>query len=90
MQLGRVIGDVVATRKDSRFEGIALLMVQPLAADGQAVSEPRELSRLVAGKEIGRQMSLTVIRDGSERKLSAEIARLQGTAAATPTARSRW
>ena len=30
MQIGRVIGDVVATRKDARFDGITLLMVQPL------------------------------------------------------------
>jgi microcompartment protein CcmK/EutM len=34
VQLGRVIGDVVATRKDPRFAGIALLIVQPIAADG--------------------------------------------------------
>ena len=37
MQVGRVIGNVVATRKDAAFEGIKLLLVQPLAADGQAV-----------------------------------------------------
>ena len=36
MQIGRVIGDVVATRKDERFDGIPLLMVQPLAANGEA------------------------------------------------------
>jgi microcompartment protein CcmK/EutM len=35
MQLGRVIGDVVATRKDAAFEGVKLLLVQPLGADGQ-------------------------------------------------------
>jgi ethanolamine utilization protein EutN len=40
MQLGRVIGDVVATRKDPTFEGIALLLVQPLSADGEAVGRP--------------------------------------------------
>lgn len=37
MQLGLVIGDVVATRKDSLFEGIALLIVQPIAANGAPV-----------------------------------------------------
>lgn len=37
MQLGRVIGDVVATRKDPQFEGLKLLLVQPLSADGDAV-----------------------------------------------------
>ena len=40
MQIGRVIGDVVATRKDERFDGIPLLMVQPLAANGEAVGRP--------------------------------------------------
>lgn len=40
MQIGRVIGDVVATRKDERFDGIALLMVQPLTADGEPVGRP--------------------------------------------------
>ncbi len=34
MQLGRVIGDVVATRKDPQFDGIKLLIVQPVAGDG--------------------------------------------------------
>ena len=40
MQIGRVIGDVVATRKDERFDGIPLLMVQPLSASGEAVGRP--------------------------------------------------
>jgi microcompartment protein CcmK/EutM len=33
MQIGRVIGDVVATRKDERLVGLKLLVVQPLTAD---------------------------------------------------------
>jgi microcompartment protein CcmK/EutM len=40
VQIGRVIGDVVATRKDQRFDGIPLLMVQPLSATGEAVGRP--------------------------------------------------
>ena len=40
MQMARVIGDVVATRKDERFDGIPLLVVQPLAANGDAVGRP--------------------------------------------------
>jgi ethanolamine utilization protein EutN len=35
MQLARVIGDVVATRKDENLVGTKLLVVQPIAADGQ-------------------------------------------------------
>ena len=34
MQLARVIGDIVATRKDDNLSGITLLVLQPIAADG--------------------------------------------------------
>ena len=34
MQLARVIGDVVASRKEPAYEGIPLLIIQPIAADG--------------------------------------------------------
>jgi len=37
MQIARVIGDVVATRKDENLIGIKLLIVQPLAVDRQPV-----------------------------------------------------
>lgn len=40
MQLAKVIGDVVATRKDDNLSGIKLLIVQPLNADGQAAGRP--------------------------------------------------
>ena len=36
MQLARVIGDVVVTRKDEKLVGVKLLVLQPLAADGSA------------------------------------------------------
>ena len=48
MQIARVIGDVVATRKDPAFEGIKLLLVQPLTADGADVGRP-----LVAVDSVG-------------------------------------
>ena len=35
MQLAKVIGDVVATRKDENLVGAKLLILQPIAADGQ-------------------------------------------------------
>jgi ethanolamine utilization protein EutN len=35
MQLARVIGDVVSTRKEPGFDSLKLLVIQPLAADGQ-------------------------------------------------------
>jgi ethanolamine utilization protein EutN len=34
MQLAKVIGDVVVTRKDENLTGVTLLVLQPLAADG--------------------------------------------------------
>jgi ethanolamine utilization protein EutN len=37
MQLARVIGDVVATRKDENLIGTKLLIIQPLGADGRGV-----------------------------------------------------
>ena len=40
MQLARVIGDVVMSRKDENLEGITLLIVQPLTPDRQPAGRP--------------------------------------------------
>jgi microcompartment protein CcmK/EutM len=40
MQLARVIGDIVATRKEPAYDGIKLLVIQPLLADGSDVGRP--------------------------------------------------
>ena len=40
MQLARVIGDVVVTRKDESLVGIKLLIVQPLTPEREAVGRP--------------------------------------------------
>jgi ethanolamine utilization protein EutN len=48
MQLARVIGDVVVTRKDENLLGITLLIVQPLTPDRQPVGRP-----LVAADSVG-------------------------------------
>lgn len=40
MELGRVIGTVVATRKDPSLKGIKLQLVQPLHSDGTDNGEP--------------------------------------------------
>ena len=37
MQIGRVIGDVVMTRKDANLTGLPLLLVQPLTPDHKPV-----------------------------------------------------
>lgn len=48
MQLARVIGHVVATRKDENLAGLKLLVVQPLTADRQPAGKP-----LVAVDSVG-------------------------------------
>ena len=48
MQLARVIGNVVATRKEPSFEGVKLLLVQPVALDGSDTGRP-----LVAVDSVG-------------------------------------
>jgi len=48
MQMARVIGDVVATRKDPSFDSIKLLLVQPIGADGRDAGRP-----LVAVDSVG-------------------------------------
>jgi microcompartment protein CcmK/EutM len=40
MQIGRVIGNVVTTRKEPAYEGIKLLLVQPLTPDGKDSGRP--------------------------------------------------
>ncbi len=40
MQIGRVIGDVVATRKQPGFDGITLLLVQPLGPQREPQGRP--------------------------------------------------
>jgi microcompartment protein CcmK/EutM len=40
MQLAKVIGDVVSTRKDEQLQGIKLLIVQPLTPERQPVGRP--------------------------------------------------
>ena len=48
MQLGRVIGDVIVTRKDESLVGIKLLIVQPLTPAREAAGRP-----LVAADAVG-------------------------------------
>ena len=48
MQLARVIGDVVVTRKDEQLAGIKLLLLQPLSPTREAAGRP-----LVAVDSVG-------------------------------------
>ena len=40
MQLGRVIGNVVATRKSQKLDGAKLLLVQPVTPQGAPIASP--------------------------------------------------
>jgi microcompartment protein CcmK/EutM len=55
VQLARVIGDVVSTRKDENLHAIKLLVLQPLAADGTASGRT-----LVAVDAVGAGVGETV------------------------------
>jgi microcompartment protein CcmK/EutM len=55
MQLARVIGDVVTTRKDSNLTGVTLLVLQPIAPDGRAIGRT-----LVAVDSVGAGPGETV------------------------------
>jgi microcompartment protein CcmK/EutM len=56
MILARVVGTVVATRKDARLEGFKLLIVKPVSAEGQ--DEP---GYVIAVDTVGAGSKETVI-----------------------------
>lgn len=55
MQLAKVLGDIVATRKDENLSGLTLLVLQPLAADGSPSGRT-----LVAVDSVGAGVGETV------------------------------
>jgi serine protease Do len=46
-----------------------------VAVEGETIKEARDLSRKIANVAPGKQVSLTVYRDGKERTVSIEVAR---------------
>ena len=55
MQLAKVIGDVIVTRKDDNLAGRTLLVLQPIGADGKASGRT-----LVAVDSVGAGVGETV------------------------------
>lgn len=55
VQLAKVIGDVVITRKDENLAGLTLLVLQPIAADGTATGRT-----LVAVDSVGAGVGETI------------------------------
>jgi ethanolamine utilization protein EutN len=59
MQIGRVVGTVVATQKNRKLEGAKLLLVQPLTLDG----EPRGTTLLTidsVGAGVGEKVLVVI------------------------------
>ena len=59
MQIGRVLGTVVSTQKHGKLEGAKLLLVQPLALDGQ----PRGVAVLTidsVGAGVGERVLIVI------------------------------
>ena len=46
-----------------------------LKVDGQALTSSRELSRMIAGLEVGKQARITILRDGKEMTRSVKLAK---------------
>ena len=73
MQLGRVVGTVVASTKAAGLEGVKFLLVQPLdrsqkdigspvvAADGVAAAGPGELVYFVGSREAAQALPETFV-----------------------------
>ncbi len=73
MQLGRVVGTVVATEKSPGLEGVRFLIVQPLdkhqaergrpvvAADAVAMAGPGEVVYFVAAREAAEAMPVRFV-----------------------------
>jgi ethanolamine utilization protein EutN len=55
MQLAKVLGDVIVTRKDENLAAVPLLVIQPLNADGSAAGRT-----LVAVDAVGAGVGETV------------------------------
>lgn len=67
MTLGRVVGTVVATRKDPRLEGHPLLLVKPVSPDGK-----EEAGYVVAVDTVGAGFHERVITvSGSSARMAA-------------------
>ena len=64
MQLARVIGDVVVTRKDEALVGIKLLIVQPLTPDRQPAGRPL-VAADAAGAGVGDEVFFVRGREAS-------------------------
>jgi ethanolamine utilization protein EutN len=80
MILGRVVGNVVATRKHEKLEAKALLLVQPISLNGENEGDP-----LLAVDTVGAGAGETVIVVIEGRSTSQAMGRKQSPANAAIT-----
>jgi ethanolamine utilization protein EutN len=66
MLLGRVLGSVVATQKNEKFEGAKLLLVQPLDLDGR---DRGAAVLAIDGVDAGAGDRVLLIQDGRSAQL---------------------
>lgn len=72
MQLARVIGEVVATRKEPALAGLKLLVVEPLAPDRQPAGRPL-VAADAAGAGVGEEVFFVRGREASYPFLPREV-----------------
>ena len=72
MMLARVVGTVVASRKDAGLDGSTLLLVQPLATDGTASGKPIVAVDSI-GSGVGEQVFYVKGREAALPFLPAEV-----------------
>jgi ethanolamine utilization protein EutN len=70
MQIGRVVGQAVATVKHKSLEGWRLLVVQPLGAGGAADGEPLLVIDML-GAGIGHQVMISSDGAGARKLVNA-------------------
>ena len=69
MELARVVGTVVATRKEARLEGFKILLLQMAREDGRA-----EGASLVALDSVGAgEVELVLVVRGSSARLACDL-----------------
>ena len=88
MQLARVIGDVVATRKDPGFDSTKLLLLQPIGADGKDAGRPLVAVDSV-GAGVGETCSSFAARKPASRFIPPRCPPTPASSASSITGRSR-
>lgn len=66
MQLGQVIGTLIATHKAANLDGVKLLVVQPLDRHGAARGEPQVAADATAQAGVGERVLLIASREAAQ------------------------